>query len=325
MTLQQLRFIAAIARHGMNISETARRLYTSQPGLSKQLQALENELGTPLFTRSGKNLTGLTEAGRQIILRADDIFDKVRDIKQIAEETRNNTAGRLIIGTTHNQARYALPDVIRVFMARYPGIALTIHQGTPAQMAEMASKASVDIVITTEVKDRYRNLVLLPCRAWSRSILVQPGHSLISRQHEFTLKELAAYPIVTYVPGFSGRSQMDQAFENLGLRPDIVLAATDADVIKTYVRIGLGIGIVARMAYDPDHDSDLVALDASHLFEPSVTKIGFRWDMFIPGYVADFMQMFAPDWTREAIDQAIEQRRREHSTEQEHHPGSVRG
>ena len=309
MKLQQLRFVAAIAKHGLNISETAKHLYTSQPGVSKQLQMLETELGTPLFTRTGKNLTGLTEAGRLIIQVADEILAKVNDIRQIAEETRNNVSGKLAIGTTHNQARYALPPVIKAFMSRYPGITLTLHQGTPAQMAEMASKGLVDLVVTTEVKDRFRNLILLPCHTWSRTILVLPDHPLVRQQSRVTLADVAAYPIVTYVHGFSGRSQMDQAFENHGLEPDIVLAATDADVIKTYVRLGLGLGIVARMAHDPENDQDLVALDASHLFEPSVTKVGFRWDMFITGYVADFIQMLSPQLTREAIDQATSRRR----------------
>lgn len=316
MKLQQLRFVAAIAKHGLNISETAKHLYTSQPGVSKQLHMLEAELGTALFTRTGKNLTGLTEAGRLIIQAADEILAKVNDIRQIAEETRNNSSGKLAIGTTHNQARYTLPPVIKEFMSRYPGITLAIHQGTPAQMAEMASKGQVDLVVTTEVKDRFRNLILLPCHTWSRTLLVLPDHPLVRQRPDITLADVSAYPIVTYVPGFSGRSQMDNAFENLGLQPDIVLAATDADVIKTYVRLGLGVGIVARMAYDQEADRDLVALDATHLFEPSVTKVGFRWDMFITGYVADFIQMLSPLLTREAIEQAIAHRRGGNSTEQ---------
>ncbi len=307
MKLQQLRFISAIAKHGLNISETAKNLYTSQPSMSKQLHLLEEELGIPIFSRSGKNLTGLTDAGREIVRVAQEILNKVNDIKQIAEETRNSTSGKLIIGTTHNQARYALPGVIKAFKARYPGVTLTIHQGTPAEVAEMAAKGEADIVITTEVKDRFRNLVLLPCHTWGRSILVLPEHPL-ARQPAVTLEELVEYPIVTYVEGFSGRSQMDEGFENRGLHPDIVLAATDADVIKTYVRLGLGIGIVARMAYDPETDADLVALDASGLFEPSMTKIGFRWDMFLTGYLFDFMELLSPHLMREKIERIVAQR-----------------
>lgn len=310
MKLQQLRFISAIAKHGLNITETAKNLYTSQPSMSKQLHLLEDELGVPIFTRSGKNLTGLTEAGRQIVRVAQEILNKVNDIKQIATEARNSTSGKLVIGTTHNQARYALPEVIKAFKARYPGVTLTIHQGTPAEVAEMASKGVVDIVIATEVKDRFRNLVLLPCHTWTRSILVLPEHPL-ARQPAVTLEELVEYPIVTYVEGFSGRSQMDQSFEARGLRPDIALAATDADVIKTYVRLGLGVGIVARMAYDPETDADLVALDASGLFDPSVTKIGFRWDMFLTGFIFDFMELLSPRLTREKIERAVAQRGRE--------------
>lgn len=312
MKLHQLRLISAIAEHGMNISETAKKLYTSQPGISKQVHFLEQELGTPIFSRSGKNLTGLTEAGRQILLLAEEILHKVDDIRQIADSAKNDLSGTLIIGTTHNQARYALPAVIEVFMKRYPGITLTMHQGTPAQVAEMASKGVVDLVITTEVKERFRNLVLLPCQVWNRSILVLPDHPLVRQPPDFTLADLASYPIVTYVAGFSGRSQMDQAFEKHGLHPDIVLSAVDADVIKTYVRLGLGVGLVARMAYDPIADGDLIALDACHLFEPSITKLGFRWDMFIPAYVYDFMQLFSPQLTRENIERAIAHRKREH-------------
>lgn len=314
MKLLQLHFISAIAKHGHNISEASKRLYTSQPGVSKQLHLLEDELGTPIFSRNGKNLTGLTEAGSGIVRMADEIMAKVNDIKRIAAETRNNTSGTLTIGTTHNQARYVLPAVIRAFMLRYPGITLAMHQGTPVQVAEMASNGVVDIVVTTEVRERFRNLVLMPCQAWGRIVLVLPEHPL-ARQAEISLGDLAAYPIVTYVSGFSGRSQMDQAFAASHLQPDIVLAAADADVIKTYVRLGLGIGVVAQMAYDPDADGDLVALDASHLFEPSITKIGFRWDMFIPGFVFDFIQLFSPKLSREKVEQAISRRKGEHAVD----------
>lgn len=304
MKLQQLRYIWEVSQHELNVSATADSLYTSQPGISKQVRLLEDELGIPIFARNGKHLTEITAAGKQIIALAGEILGKVQDIKHIAQEHQNDQVGTLSIATTHTQARYALPAVVSEFMVRYPGIKLNMHQGTPMQIAELASRGIVDLAIATEAMELFENLVMLPCYEWNRCILVPQGHPL-TQLPEFTLHDVAAYPIVTYVFGFTGRSQLDQAFEKQNIHPQVALTAVDADVIKTYVRLGLGVGIVARMAYDPATDGDMVALDAGHLFGRSVTKIGLRRDMFIRGFIYDFIALFAPHLTRELIERAI--------------------
>jgi LysR family cys regulon transcriptional activator len=305
--LQQLRYVWEVAQHDLNVSTTAERLFTSQPGISKQIKSLEEELGIPIFSRSGKHLTEITPAGRQIIELAGQILSKVRDIRNIAQEYCDQKSGSLSIATTHTQARYALPPVVREFMRRYPAIKLNMHQGTPIQIAEMASRGLVDLAIATEAMELFENLVMLPCYEWNRAALVPQGHPL-TEITPLTLERLAEYPIVTYVFGFTGRSQLDQAFERAGLKPRVALTAVDADVIKTYVRLGLGVGIVAKMAYDRHADADLVAIDASHLFGSSVTKIGLRRDVFLRGFLYDFMQLFAPHLTREIVDQAMSRR-----------------
>ena len=304
MKLQQLRYIWEISQHELNVSATADSLYTSQPGISKQVRLLEDELGTPIFARNGKHLTEITPAGQQIIALAGEILGKAQDIKHIAEDYRNNKIGTLSVATTHTQARYALPPVVREFMQRYPGIKLNMHQGTPMQIAELASRGIVDMAIATEAMDLFENLVMLPCYEWNRCVLVPHEHPL-TQKSELRLEDVAEYPIVTYVFGFTGRSQLDYAFDKHKLHPQVALTAVDADVIKTYVRLGLGVGIVAHMAYDPVADSDLVALDASHLFGRSVTKIGLRRDMFIRGFIYDFIRLFAPHLTPDLITQAI--------------------
>ena len=304
MKLQQLRYILEISRNDLNVSSAAESLFTSQPGISKQVRQLEEELGVTIFTRNGKQLTAITPAGEHIIALASEILDKAQYIKHIAQEHKDNKVGTLAIGTTHNQARYVLPPVIKTFMARYPGIKLKVHQGTPSQIAEEASRGLVDMAISTEALDLFENLVVLPCYEWSRCVLVPQGHPLAALE-SITLQDLAAFPLVTYVPGFSGRAQLDQAFERQHLHPQVALTAVDADVIKTYVRLGLGLGIVARMAYDPVADSDLIALDASHLFGYSVTKIGLRRDLFFRDFIYEFIRLFAPALSKEKIQRAM--------------------
>jgi LysR family cys regulon transcriptional activator len=307
MKLQQLRYIWEVAQHELNVSATADSLYTSQPGISKQIRLLEEELGVPIFARNGKHLTEVTAAGQQIVAIAGEILGKVQDIKNIAQEHRDNRVGALSIATTHTQARYALPPVVKEFMRRYPGIKLNINQGTPMQIAELASRGIVDMAIATEAMELFENLVMLPCYRWNRCVLVRQDHPL-TEMPGFTLKDVAEYPIITYVFGFTGRSQLDLAFERANLHPRLALTAVDADVIKTYVRLGLGVGIVARMAYDPVMDADLVPLDASHLFGQSTTKIGLRRDMFMRNFLFDFIKLFAPHLTRELIEAAMELR-----------------
>lgn len=303
MKLQQLRYIWEVARHDLNVSATALSLYTSQPGISKQIRLLEDELGVEIFARSGKHLTHVTPAGEAILKLAGEILRKAETIKQVSQEFSDDKRGTLSIATTHTQARYALPSVIEGFIRRYPDVSLQMQQGTPPQIAAMAADGTVDFAIATEALEQHGNLVMMPCYRWNRCVVVPREHPLASAGR-LTLQELAKYPLVTYVFGFTGRSKLDEAFAAEGLEPRVVFTAVDADVIKTYVRLGLGVGIVAHMAVTAE-DRDLVALDAGHLFESAVTRIGFRRGAFLRGFMYDFMKGFAPHLTRERIDAAV--------------------
>ena len=303
MKLQQLRYIWEVAHHDLNVSATAQSLYTSQPGISKQIRLLEDELGVEVFSRSGKHLTRVTPAGEAILKTAGEILRKVESIKQVAQEFSDEQKGSLSIATTHTQARYALPETIKNFIDRYPDVSLHMHQGTPMQISELAADGTVDFAIATEALELFSDLVMMPCYKWNRAIIVPKDHPL-AQLSELTLADVAAHPIVTYVFGFTGRSKLDEAFIEKGLAAKVVFTAADADVIKTYVRLGLGIGIVAKMAHDEELDDDLVALDASHLFEPSVTKIGFRRGTFLRGFMYEFIEQFAPHLTRPVVEEA---------------------
>ena len=303
MKLQQLRYIWEVARHDLNVSVTAQSLYTSQPGISKQIRLLEDELGVEVFSRSGKHLTRVTPAGEAILKVAGEILRKVESIKQVAQEFSDEHKGSLSIATTHTQARYALPNVIENFIREYPEVALHMHQGTPIQISEMAADGTVDFAIATEALELFGDLIMMPCYKWNRAVIVPKNHPL-AQVSELTLEDLARQPLVTYTFGFTGRSKLDDAFLNRGLSPKVVFTAADADVIKTYVKLGLGVGIVARMACD-ENDPDLVVLDASHLFEPSVTKIGFRKGTFLRGYMYEFIEKFAPHLKKDVVDEAV--------------------
>lgn len=304
MKLQQLRYICEVAKHNLNVSATAQALYTSQPGISKQIRLLEDELGVEIFARSGKHLTRVTEAGQAILQMSDEILRKTESIKRVAQEFRNEDKGSLSVATTHTQARYALPSIIQSFMQKFPNVALHMNQGTPVQIAEMAASGKADFAIATEAMEHYADLIMMPCYRWNRSVLVPKDHPLAAKG-KITLEDISAHPIVTYVFGFTGRSHLDEAFKQHNLEPKIAFTAADADVIKTYVRLGLGIGIVASMAYDEKQDTDLVKLDAGHLFEPSVTKIGFRKGTFLRGYMFEFIESFAPHLKRKLVEQAV--------------------
>jgi LysR family cys regulon transcriptional activator len=304
MKLQQLRYIWEVAHHDLNVSATAQSLYTSQPGISKQIRLLEDELGVEIFARSGKHLTHITAAGEDIIKAAEEVLFKVKSIRQVAEEYADEKKGSLSIATTHTQARYALPATIKSFIEQYPDVSLHMHQGTPLQISEMASDGTVDFAIATEALELFANLIMMPCYRWNRCILVPKDHPL-AQLSQLTLEDVAAQPIVTYVFGFTGRSKLDDAFMAKGLVPRVVFTATDADVIKTYVRLGLGIGIIAAMAYDAAIDGDLVALDASHLFASSITQIGCRRDTFLRGYMYEFIENFAPHLSRDLVTDAF--------------------
>ena len=304
MKLQQLRYIWEVAHNDLNISATAASLYTSQPGISKQIRLLEDELGVEIFSRSGKHLTRVTPTGEQILKIAGDILSQVESIKQLTQESNSPNLGSLSIATTHTQARYALPPVIQDFIAKYPDVSLHMHQGTPIQISEKAADGTVDFAIATEALELFSDLLMMPCYRWNRCILVPKDHPL-AKLSEISIEDVAEHQIVTYVFGFTGRSKLDDAFSEKGLTPKVVFTATDADVIKTYVRLGLGIGIVAHMAYDPELDTDLVAIEAGHLFASSVTSIGFRKGTYLRGYMYDFIRGFAPHLTRDVVDEAM--------------------
>jgi LysR family transcriptional regulator, cys regulon transcriptional activator len=304
MKLQQLRYVWEVTRHNLNVSATAQSLYTSQPGISKQIRLLEDELGVEIFARSGKHLTRVTPAGQAIVDLAGQVLRLAENIKQVAQEHSDERRGSLSIATTHTQARYALPPVIGEFTRKYPDVALHMQQGTPKQIAQMVSDGQADFAICTEALELFNDLILLPCYRWNRCVLVPRDHPL-AEAGELTLERLAEQPLVTYVFGFTGRSQLDDAFRAKGLSPNVVLTAADADVIKTYVRLGLGVGIVAHMAVDPELDDDLVALEANHLFESSVTKIGIRRGTFMRGYMYDFVKGFADHLERDLVDAAL--------------------
>lgn len=304
MKLQQLRYIWEVAHHDLNVSATAQALYTSQPGISKQIRLLEDEMGVEVFARSGKHLTHVTPAGEVIIDMAGEILRKVENIKRVAQEFSNETKGSLAIATTHTQARYVLPPVIARFREQYPDVALHMNQGSPVQIAELAASGQADFAIATEAMEHFTDLIMMPCYRWNRAIVVPKGHPL-ARNKRPTLEEVAAHPIVTYVFGFTGRSKLDEAFNARSLTPRVVFTATDADVIKTYVRLGLGIGILAAMAVDPKLDADLVVIPAGHLFEPSHTHIGFRKGTFMRRFMFDFIERFAPHLTRELVEEVL--------------------
>lgn len=304
MKLQQLRYIQEVAQQGLNVSQAAQSLFTSQPGISKQIRALESELGVEIFARRGKHLVEITPAGEAILKTSSEIMQQVEKIKSVALEYSDESRGSLSIATTHTQCRYVLPPVIKGFIEQYPEVSLHMHQGTPMQISGSAADGTADFAIATEALELYSDLIMLPCYSWNRAILVPKSHPL-TEVDVLTLENISKYPLVTYTFGFTGRSKLDEAFGARGLEPRVVFTAADADVIKTYVRLGLGLGIVARMAYDPVQDEDLVALDASHLFEASVTKIGFRRGSYLRGYMYDFIEMFAPHLNRELVRESI--------------------
>lgn len=304
MKLQQLRYICEVVNQGLNVSAASLRLHTSQSGVSKQILALESELGISIFVRNGKHISGMTPAGKAIVEQAMLVLQQSENLLKLAADYSDERTGSLAIATTHTQSRYVLPPVIRRFIDAYPDVSLQLHQGTPYQIAEIAAKGTADFAIATEAMELFSDLMMMPCYRWNRAVLVPQNHMLAARQN-VTLEELAQYPLVTYVPGFTGRARLDDAFEKLGLKPKVVFTAADADVIKTYVRLGLGIGIVAHMAYDSTKDTDLIAIDASHLFEDSITRIGFRKGSMLRAYMLDFIHMFADHLDRKIMEKVL--------------------
>jgi len=316
MNFQQLRYLVAVRDNGLNITAAARQLRTSQPGVSRQLKLLESELGFHLFERQGRALVRTTAAGEDIVARAATILQKMQNMQRTPAEWSQAVRGTLSIATTHTQARYVLPQVIRAFRANYPGVRLHLHQGTSEQIAEMVARDRVDFAIATGSAELFPHLIRLPVYRWHRAVVVPRGHPL-SSAGKLTLRKLADYPIVTYVFSFAGRSSLLALFETAGLSLDVALTARDSDVIKTYVRIGLGVGILAKLAVDPAIDSDLIMLDAAHLFEEHTTWIGFRRGALLRSFMYEFIELLAshlPRWrvraaekaqTQEAVDRIL--------------------
>lgn len=305
MKLQQLRYLSEVVKHDLNVSAAAQALHTSQPGISKQIRLLEDELGVSVFMRTGKSLEQITGPGKEVLKRVKRILLEVEMIRRIGEEYTHVTEGVLTVATTHTQACYALPPVITAFLQRYPGVKLHIRQGSPQQIADMVDAGQADIGIATETVSSAESLIAMPCYRWSHCAVVPRDHPLQSLAAPLTLAELAAYPIVTYDFAFAGRSLVNKAFQNAGLKPNIVLSALDSDVIKTYVRAGLGVGLLAQMAVDQHKDYDLRIIQASHLFESNTTWLGIRRGSYMRGYVYDFIELFAPHLTRKQVSAAL--------------------
>ncbi len=309
MKLQQLRYLCEVANQGLNLSKAAEILHTSQPGISKQIRLLENELGVDVFVRNGKRVVETTPPGRAIIEIAERMLRDAKNLKQVGQEFANEATGSLTIATTHTQARYALPSAIKHFTARYPKVKLILRQGSPTQIAELVTSGIADIAIATEAIELFDELVMLPCYQWNRCVVVPPRHPLLKLE-KLTLEAIAQYPIITYDFAFTGRSKINQAFDTKKLAPNVVLTAIDADVIKTYVELGLGIGILAQMAFDSKRDKHLRSIDASHLFEPSTTRIGIGRNSYLRGYVYDFIEIFAPHLDHATVKAAMKDRER---------------
>ncbi|HXF66780.1 MAG TPA: HTH-type transcriptional regulator CysB [Burkholderiales bacterium] len=304
MKLQQLRYLHEVARRGLNLSEAAQALHTSQPGISKQIRQLEDELGVQILVRNGKRVVDVTEPGRIILAIAERILKDAENLKQVAREYGSEDEGALVIATTHTQARYALPPVVARFTQRHPRVRLALRQGSPQHIAELVKSGEADIAIVTEAVEFYQGLVLLPCSQWNRCVITPLKHPLL-KEKQLTLEAIARYPIITYDFAFTGDSPIKRAFDTKGLAPNVVLTAIDADVIKTYVELGLGIGILAKMAFDPARDLGLRLIDASHLFEPSLTRIAVRPRVYLRGYVYDFIELFAPHLKRAVVEATL--------------------
>jgi LysR family cys regulon transcriptional activator len=305
MKLQQLRYIVEIQRQGLNVSEAAETLYTSQPGISKQVKLLEDELGIAIFERSGKRFTGVTAPGKVVLGIAERILREAENLKRASAEFAMGDTGRLVLAATHTQARYALPVVVRDFVAQHPAVKLEMHQGSPTQIAEWVAAGEADIGIATEALDQYPQLITLPVRQWTHSVIVPEGHSILASQ-PLSLNELARWPLITYDTAFTGRSRINRAFERIGAQPNIALTALDADVIKTYVSLGLGLGIISALAVDPQRDNGLVAIDAGHLFESNTTRLALRRGTYLRRYDYDLISLFAPHLSKRVVDMAMQ-------------------
>jgi LysR family cys regulon transcriptional activator len=302
MKLQQLKYLLAIVDNGLNITAAADRLYTSQPGVSKQLKLLEEELGLQLFSRKGKSLDRVTRAGEQVVVRARKVMDEVEQIRRLAANFYQEQEGTLTIAATNTQARYVLPGIVRELRQQYPKVNLNLHQGTSDQVADMVTRDEIDFAIATGANDMFDDLLRIPGFHWDRIILVPNGHELTKIDRELTLSDLAAWPLVSYVFSFDGEACLEHIFASEGLEANVVFTARNADVIKTYVQMGMGIGIIASMAFDPDDQKSLTPIKVNGLFPRSTTWIGYRPDMAMRCYMVEFIRLFAPHIDAETID-----------------------
>ncbi|HZG22323.1 MAG TPA: CysB family HTH-type transcriptional regulator [Herbaspirillum sp.] len=305
MNLHQFRFVREAVRQNFNLTEAAKALYTSQPGVSKAIIELEEELGVDIFTRHGKRIRGLTEPGRAVLRSVELIMQEVDGLKRIGKEFAAHDSGSFTIATTHTQARYALPKVVQAFTQKYPKVHLSLLQGNPKQITEMVRNDQADIAIATEALASGEGLVSLPCYQWEHVVVVPPEHPLL-QSRSLTLEEIAANPLITYDSAFSGRSKIDHAFSLRQLKPDVVLEAIDADVIKTYVELGMGVGIIAGIAFDAERDRGLRAIPAGHLFGTNVSRVALKQGAYLRGYVYTFIELLAPTLNRKLIAQVME-------------------
>ncbi|MDD0813911.1 CysB family HTH-type transcriptional regulator [Curvibacter sp. HBC28] len=303
MNFQQLRSVRETVRCGFNLTEVANSLHTSQPGVSRQIRELEEELGIELFVRAGKRLTGLTDPGQHVLPIIERMLLDSANLRKAGQEFVAQQNGLLSIAATHSQARYALPAAVQEFRHQFPNVKLNLHQGSPRQVAEMLLSGEADVGIATEALAQYDALLALPCYRWTHSVIVQPGHPLLDAP--LTLERLAQWPLITYDNGFTGRSHIDEAFGQRQQAPNIVLTAMDADVIKTYVELGMGVGIVASIAYEAERDTGLRAIDAGHLFGINLTRLAVRRGSYLRGYVYAFIESFAPTLNRAIVEKAL--------------------
>jgi len=304
MNFQQLRIIRETVRRNFNLTEVGNALATSQSGVSKHILDLEDELGIELFVRKGKRLLGLTEPGKELLIIVERMLLDAKNIKQLGEQFSQSDKGQLTIATTHTQARYALPNVVSQFKQRFPKVHLALHQGSPHEIVEMLLEGRADIGIATEALDEHPELITFPYYCWHHTVVVPKGHPLENKEI-LALEDIAEYPIVTYHEGFTGRKSIDKTFAEAGITPDIVMSALDADVIKTYVEAGMGVGIVAGLAYDPDRDRNLKVLPVGHLFGNNVTHLGVKQGAYLRSFVYTFIELFSPTLTRKIVEQAM--------------------
>lgn len=309
MNLQQFRFVRETIRRDYNLTEAARTLYTSQPGVSKAIIEFEDELGLKIFERHGKRIKGLTKPGQAVAQVIDRIMREVDNLKKVSDEYARRDEGGLVIACTHTQARYLLPRVIPEFRKQFPKVRLSLAEGSPGQLAEMVLHEQADMALATESLALTPGLVTMPVYSWEHTVVIRRDHPLgdltSSEARNLTLAQLAAYPIVTYDRAFTGRTTIDEVFSSQGVHPDIVLEAIDADVIKTYVDVGMGIGIIAGVAYDPRRDTNLVGLPVGHLFGTHTTRVGLKAGVFLRDYVYTFLEMLAPGLDREVVTEAM--------------------